>query len=201
MGPPLDGMGLGVAQSARGGGGEPLEQLAVVLVERSGTASLVDDLDRPDGDAPRHHRRGHDGAGDRGLFDLIGGGAEAGILDRFDHHGGARVLDHVADEPAADRHLRTHHALRRAAAHGKAAAQHVTFSHPERSPLGIERGKHAVEDPREQLVQIQGGVEFEGERVQQAQPGHFLPKIIRRGAAAPPEGRSCNEHAARGRIA
>ena len=51
MGPPLDGMSLGVAQSARGGGGEPLEQLAVVLVERSGAASLVDDLDRPDGDA------------------------------------------------------------------------------------------------------------------------------------------------------
>ena len=51
MGPPLDGMGLGVAQSARGGGGEPFEQLAVVLVERSGAASLVDDLDRPDGDA------------------------------------------------------------------------------------------------------------------------------------------------------
>ena len=29
---------LGVAQSARGGGGEPLEQLAVVLVERTGAA-------------------------------------------------------------------------------------------------------------------------------------------------------------------
>ena len=63
-------------------------------------------------------------------------------------------------KPAADRHLRADHALRRAAAHREAAAQHVTFGDPERSALGVERGKHPVEDPGEQLVEIQGGVEF-----------------------------------------
>ena len=143
-GPLLGGVELGVPQGDGGGGGQPLEQLPVVLVEDAVARELVGDLDRADGDAARDHRRGHDVAGER-----LGRGSTPGskrgsstarvtIVVRW-------LLGHVADEAGAHRHLGADQPLA-GAAHGEPAAQHVALGDPERPAFRAERGEHPLED-------------------------------------------------------
>ena len=49
-GPLLDGVQLGVPEGGGGAGGEPFQQLPVLLVEDPVAGELVDDLDGADGD-------------------------------------------------------------------------------------------------------------------------------------------------------
>ncbi len=81
-------------------------------------------------------------------------GIVARVLDGLRHHGRARPLRHIADEPRADRHLGTDQPLTRPA-DGQAAGQDVVLGDPERAALRPQCGEDRLEDLREQRVEVE----------------------------------------------
>ncbi len=104
-GPLLRSMELGVAQGERGGRGQTLEQLPVTLVENSEPGGFAGNLDGPDADPIRHHRRGHHRGG-KGALARIHLFPVAGIANRPGDHRSLLLLSHVPHEPGAHRHQR-----------------------------------------------------------------------------------------------
>ncbi len=133
--PLLDGMKLGVAQGSGGTRCQPLQQLAVALVEDSGAGQLVGDLDGPHGNPGGNHGSGHDRR--RQHLGRIDTGLVAGIVDCAGNDRGSGPLGHISDEAGSDRHLRAHQ-LPAGATFGQPAPQHVALGNPERPALGSQ---------------------------------------------------------------
>ena len=162
--PPLGPVELGVPDRGRRRRRETLQQLLILVVERPGAGALVHDLDGADGHPPDHHRARHDRGGD-GVLDGIGGLLEPRIPHGLHDHCGPLLLRHIANEPGAHRHLGTHQSGGRPSDR-QAAVQHVALGDPEGPAAGTHRRQNTVEDPGKQCVEIEGGVELEGDGVQ-----------------------------------
>ena len=88
-----------------------------------------------------------------------------------------RPLSHVSDEPGAHRHLGAHQLLAGTAL-GQPAAQHVALGDPERPALGPQRGEHPLEDPGQQLVEIEGRAELQADGMQQPEALDLLAQLL-----------------------
>ena len=60
----------------------------------------------------------------------------------------------------------------------QSATEHVTLRNPERPTLGAERGQHAMEDPGQQLVEIQRRAELQADRVEQPEALYLVPELF-----------------------
>ncbi len=177
--PALGAVQLRVPQRAGRGRRESLQQLPVVGVEDTGAGPLVHHLDGADRHPSGHHWRRHDGAGD-GVLGGVGGLLEPRVARGLHDHGGPLLLRHIAHESGSDWHLGAHQPGGRASK-GQPAVKHVALGDPQRPSGGAHGRQDPVEDPRKQLVEIEGCVELEGDRVEEPEPLDFQAQLLQRG--------------------
>src|SRR5690606_32194535 len=159
---------LGVADGGGGADGQAFEKRAVSRREDPALARLHGDLDGADRDPAHNHGGGHD-ARDFAAVGAVHAGLEARVLHGAGDDRGFLAAGHVAGKAGADRHLGADQPLA-GAAQRQDAAEHVVFRNPERAALRVQRGEHAVEDARKQLVEFERRVEFLANSVQEPEP-------------------------------
>ncbi len=158
VGPPFGVVKLGVSQGQTRGPRQPADQGQVPFPEQAGIGPLVQDLDDSQNRVLRLERRRHHRAGGepRGFIHLVD---EAWIVPGVSHQLGLAGVRDVAHDPRSQWQFQTLDLLAHRAA-GDATDDMIALPQPDRARLRLQYVQCPVEHPGEQLVEVQGGVEF-----------------------------------------